>query len=191
MRPPLFLFLAALALTGCGGHLSQIKSAQGKAATAKVNAILARDAVWMKVADYGLEAAFANALPATPATQKTTAEILGLQTRLLGHGKMTPAQREAFVRSLVKDDLTSKGIIVAHQIQDDAALKKAAAADIRADKAEAKVYTMAQEDAVAADHFGELKRNFFLAIGALFLIYVLHVLYTLGVFGATVASKVP
>lgn len=186
----IFFAVLSLVLTACS-HEGDIQDAQAAAATAKRNADLAHAAVLMRVSDYNSEIGYAAGLLSPGPEKKAMQEIVGLEGDLVGNGKLTEVQRENFVTSLIRDDLKAHRDLY-QAGQDDIALKdKVVKSDQKAAVAETKANNLALQAGVAWDSFDRLKDYFIWAVVALLAIYVLHVLYTWGVFGATVAAKVP
>lgn len=185
-----FLAFACLGLASCS-HRGEQVDAQAAAATAKVNADKKGAAILDKAGDYNAEIRYAaTKLPASP-EQKAITEIAGLQEKLTGDGSANEQAREAFVDSIIKDDLKAHRDLY-QAGQDDIKLKAdKQAADVKADKATAKSNAMAIQAASAWDSLSWLQNYAIFAVVALLVIYAIHLFIVYGKAAGTVAAKLP
>lgn len=190
MKNPLLIVVMTVFLCGCS-HLDQIKSKEKAAATAQDTNRKNLDAITARASDYGQEAKYAVSLMPDSPEKKATDEILGLQLQLVGGGNMAQADREAFVTSVIKDNLDAhRQLFEAGKV--DADLKtKLAASDKKVIETTSALKSVTEQAASNWDSYSHLWDCVYALIALGVVVMVLWAIAKFGTAATVAATKLP
>ena len=182
--------LTALVIGACS-HLGAVKSTEKAAATAQKGYIGARNNVDARASDYASELKIAaTMMPASP-YQTVTKQLSGLIVDLLGPGKLSQADKESFVRGLLKNEPNAARLIGEQQKEVTDLRAQVVAKDTAVQIANARADQAAQAAGSVADEADGVIHKIIACVVIMAIVFALFIFFKLTATGAALLAKFP